>query len=176
MRPPYDHECCYGGSQCQMPISALRAEQSSTSSTLTDPKLCQLCKIFSVQLTHMMDRWLSLDENRRASISTFNRYPAQEIEQACSEARSIIEALADTWSHHLVFTHQGERIDGINIGMRTSHFQWLLKLYETSYFEPWPNQSPRLKLSNSRHQQTQDWYQWEQPQNSLSSEKTSQRR
>lgn len=72
-----------------------------------------------------------------------------EIERVFSEARSIIEALADTLSHHLRYTHQVEDTNGLTIGMNWLNFQWSLRVYGTSYSGLPVQHDPLLRLRSA---------------------------
>lgn len=127
-----DTKSCNGGNCSPKPTSDSLVVTPSMSSTLTAPALCSLCRKFSDQITDTLDLLLALE---RASIFTSPALSAQEIEQVCSGGNSIIAALADTWSRHLVSTHQGERINGTMVARQTSRFQWSLKLSERSSYD-----------------------------------------
>ena len=96
------------------------------SSTSIANTLCPLCVKFSEQITGMTDLLLRLE---RDGISTF-RLQAVEIAQVFSEARSIIEAVVDTWSRHLQSTHQDAFTNGTlpMTGMAGADSRWSLKV------------------------------------------------
>lgn len=130
MPAPTETKCCCGGNCSQTPTSDSLREWDLTYWTSTDPVQCPICKNFSAQIGDTLDLWSA---RAKESIYIFNLSQTQETVQDSSGATAIIVALADTWSHHLQFTHPGGSTIGMTRETGPDPFQWYLKFYRKSF-------------------------------------------